>query len=67
MNVTAFPIQCPTCRDKTVFASETPDHVCEDTEAVPSCQASEPIMEENFVCPKYGKQHLRLQFAGMKA
>ncbi|MFM7076410.1 MAG: hypothetical protein ACKO3G_10130 [Planctomycetaceae bacterium] len=41
------------------------DHGCETDEAFPGCQASEPLMEERFACPKCGTRQMRFQFAGL--
>ena len=64
-NVRADPIKCLTCRGRSVVPLVDPSHDCEADEAFPSCQASEPLMEESFACPKCGKRQLRLQFAGL--
>jgi RNA polymerase subunit RPABC4/transcription elongation factor Spt4 len=64
-NVRAAPITCPKCRGKSVVPLVDPDHGCEDDEAFPSCQASEPLMEESFACPACGKRQLRFRFAGL--
>lgn len=64
-NVFAVPITCPTCRGTTVVPLVDPDLGCEADEAFPSCQASEPLMEQSFTCPKCGKQQMRFRFAGL--
>lgn len=63
-NVRATPITCPTCRGQAVPLVD-PDEGCEDDEAFPSCQASEPLMEKPFSCPRCGRQRMRFRFAGM--
>jgi len=64
-NVRADLIACPKCRSKPIVALVDPAHGCEDDESFPSCQASEPLMEEAFACPTCGKRSLRFRFAGM--
>jgi len=55
----------PPFSGKTVMPLVDPDHGCEDEDPFPSCQDSEPLMEESFACPKCGKRHLRFRFAGL--
>ena len=55
----------PPLSGKTVMPLVNPDHGCEDEDPFPSCQDSEPLMEESFACPKCGKRHLRFRFAGL--
>lgn len=64
-NVHAEPIECPRCRKKGAEALVDPALGCEADEAFPSCQASEPLMEEAFRCPECGKRGLRFDFAGL--
>jgi len=64
-NVRAAPITCPKCRGRSVVPLVDPDHGCEADEAFPSCQASEPLMEDRFACPKCGTRQLRFRFAGL--
>ena len=64
-NVRAGTVACPECRGKRVIALVDPALGCEADEAFPSCQASEPLMEQAFPCPKCGKRLLRFDFAGL--
>jgi len=64
-NVRADPVTCPKCRSKSVVPLVDPGAGCEDDEAFPSCQASEPLMERAFACPKCGAKALRFRFSGM--
>lgn len=64
-NVRAEPIACPTCRRTSVVPLVDPDHGREADEAFPNCQASEPLMEDRFACPKCGARQLRFRFAGL--
>ena len=64
-NVRAEPVVCPDCRSRGATPLVDPDLGCEADEAFPSCQASEPLMEEAFPCPKCGKRLLRFEFAGL--
>jgi hypothetical protein len=64
-NVRASPIVCPECRGEGAIPLVDPDHGCEDDEAFPSCQASEPLMEDRFAWPKCGSRQLRFEFSGL--
>jgi len=64
-NVRAPTITCPTCRGEAVIPLVPPDSGCEEDEPFPNCQASEPLLEKSFPCPKCGRTQMRFRFAGM--
>jgi predicted RNA-binding Zn-ribbon protein involved in translation (DUF1610 family) len=64
-SVQAATIACPKCHSKPIVPLFDPARGYEDDEAFPSCQASEPLMQEAFACPTCGKRSLRISFAGL--